>query len=143
MATITPVSNNTNVIFTVFLSLVSLGVVGAIIAYSVRNASNSTSTAVGGGSLLILSGMMSGQSVPIMTNPFIMGRNRGCHLQITEADISRQHAQILVQGDNYILQDLNSKSGLYVNGYRVSRHMLQHGDNVRIGTLNLRFQAQP
>ena len=92
------------------------------------------------GALIILNGMMSGQTIPITVSPFTIGRNRGCHLQIMQADVSRQHAQIMFQNGIYILQDLNSQSGTRINGFPVHQHMLQNGDNIRIGTLNLRFQ---
>ena len=49
------------------------------------------------------------------------------------AEISRRHAEIVKQGDSYILRDVGSHGGTFVNDESVIEHTLRHGDQIRIG----------
>ena len=69
----------------------------------------------------------------IATTPFTIGRGTGHDLQVAGADVSRDHAHVVVQDSRYTLQDRNSKFGTFVNGVRVSEHTLAHGDRVELG----------
>jgi pSer/pThr/pTyr-binding forkhead associated (FHA) protein len=53
--------------------------------------------------------------------------------------VSSHHACIVRDGDNYILEDLQSRNGTFVNGQRVSRQALQGGDVVLVGKHTLVF----
>jgi serine phosphatase RsbU (regulator of sigma subunit) len=65
--------------------------------------------------------------------PFTLGRQAGNHLMIRDARASRHHAHVLqVEGD-YILEDLQSRHGVHVNGERVDRRVLQDGDQICFG----------
>ena len=60
-----------------------------------------------------------------------IGRDEGCLIQISNRWISRTHARIWQDGNQYLLADANSKNGLYVNGQRISRsHVLSDGDTL-------------
>src|SRR5262245_25565897 len=65
---------------------------------------------------------------------FSIGRREDNDLRFNNADVSRQHALILVQGDGYVIQDQNSRFGTFVNEKRVTEGPLAHGDRVRVGT---------
>jgi pSer/pThr/pTyr-binding forkhead associated (FHA) protein len=47
--------------------------------------------------------------------------------------VSGHHACVFPEGDQLVLEDLQSTNGTFVNGSRVSRHVLQHGDVVLVG----------
>ena len=63
-----------------------------------------------------------------------IGRDIANDIVINDAEVSRKHARLFVQGDQYILEDLGSTNGTFVNGARIaSPHVLESGDNVQMG----------
>ncbi|MCB0016050.1 MAG: FHA domain-containing protein, partial [Anaerolineales bacterium] len=75
--------------------------------------------------------------------PQTIGRSANNGIVINDAEISRRHAQITPQGDGYVLEDLGSTNGTFVNGIRLNHPMaLKHGDSVEFGdTVRLRYWA--
>lgn len=70
----------------------------------------------------------------------ILGRSPECHVTIEDPLVSRQHARILIGGDDAQVVDLGSRNGTRVNGDRIegSQH-LYDGDRIRLGTQELLF----
>jgi pSer/pThr/pTyr-binding forkhead associated (FHA) protein len=64
---------------------------------------------------------------------FSIGRRSGNDLQLVGSDVSRDHAEIALDNDRFLLRDRGSRYGTYVNGEAVSEHELKHGDLVRLG----------
>ena len=63
----------------------------------------------------------------------IIGRTSNNDIQIESEFVSRHHAQIIgAEGGNYVLEDLNSTNGIYVNSRRVKKCELQDGDIIEI-----------
>jgi serine/threonine protein kinase len=61
-----------------------------------------------------------GQTIPLLSPRFTIGRSDTADLVISEdPSLSRQHASVIRSGSGYILQDLNTRNGTYVNGRRV------------------------
>lgn len=58
-----------------------------------------------------------------------------------DKDLSREHFRILVAGDVCFAEDLHSSNGLYINGRRVERRCLVHGDHLRAGKQDFVFHA--
>ena len=58
-----------------------------------------------------------------------IGRDPTCTIPVAEglAAVSRRHAQIERDGDDYILTDLGSENGVFVNGVRIGRNLLRDG----------------
>ena len=71
--------------------------------------------------------------VPIETLPFLIGRQADNQLVLRDNRASRQHARIVVEDGHYVLEDLASRHGIWVNGSRVSRHVLRSGDRIDLG----------
>ena len=65
---------------------------------------------------------------------FTIGRNADVDLHLEEADISRLHAEIVAANGRYVLRDLKSRWGTFVNGERTDEAPLSHGDEVRFGS---------
>jgi len=65
--------------------------------------------------------------------PFTIGRLADNDLSFDNPYISRHHAEIVQQGSEYLLRDLGSTSGTYINGDRVTEHVLVEGDLIRLG----------
>ena len=65
--------------------------------------------------------------------PFRIGRQADNQLVIRDSRASRAHAQIFLEDHEYILEDLASRHGLFVNGRRVTRHRLRPADRIEFG----------
>ncbi len=73
-----------------------------------------------------------------------IGRSHGNDLILNHLGVSRAHAEVLVRNGEYLLRDLNSKQGTYLNGSRVNEAKLSNGDKVQLGGLqgiSLIFQS--
>ena len=68
-----------------------------------------------------------------------IGRAEGVSIRLEDSAVSKQHASIEMVGNDHILQDLGSANGTSVNGTRVTRHLLRHGDLVEILGYQLRY----
>lgn len=68
-----------------------------------------------------------------------LGRGSDNTLRISKPGVSRRHAKITTIAGKWMLQDLGSRNGSFVNGTRVSSHILSPGDWIRIGNASLRF----
>lgn len=66
-----------------------------------------------------------------------LGRSRDCDIVVQDANASRQHAEVRHIGLDYFLVDLGSTNGTIVNGQRIRRHPLAHGDRIMIGTTEI------
>ncbi|MCX8024039.1 MAG: FHA domain-containing protein [Thermanaerothrix sp.] len=79
-----------------------------------------------------------GQEVfPLEQSVISIGRHSDNHLVITDLRVSRHHAQIRRIGDRYVLFDLNSTGGTYVNGERILQRELQAGDVISLAGVPL------
>src|SRR5687768_15848259 len=71
--------------------------------------------------------------VPVDKAIFLIGRRTAADLQLVNADVSREHAEIANDGLKYLLRDKGSRYGTFVNGEQVTERALQHGDRIRLG----------
>ena len=69
-----------------------------------------------------------------------IGRSPANELVLAEAKVSRQHAQIQVLGDKYVLLDLESSNGTFIGDKKITEHLLSPGDEIRIGKTTLVFK---
>jgi Protein of unknown function (DUF3662)/FHA domain len=69
----------------------------------------------------------------------VLGRSRDCDIQLTDANVSRRHAELRQEGASYWIVDLGSTNGMEVNGKRVKRAKLRSGDTVTLGSTNITF----
>jgi pSer/pThr/pTyr-binding forkhead associated (FHA) protein len=71
------------------------------------------------------------------TQPVVIGRISNNHMVIDNPAVSSHHARVFHDGEMVVLEDLESTNGTFVNGRRVDRAVLVHGDRLRIGRLEL------
>jgi len=73
----------------------------------------------------------------------IIGRDPNVDLAIASPAISRRHARLMREGDGYVLEDLGSSNGTYVNDQKLTgRHLLKVGDQIRLGrAVSLVYEA--
>lgn len=83
--------------------------------------------------LIIQEGHGAGRRWFIEKDRVTIGRSEDCDIVLTERQVSRHHAQIRRTDSQYILEDLGSKNGTYVNGRQVTGpYILQDGDEIQI-----------
>src|SRR5512135_925437 len=76
---------------------------------------------------------------------YTIGREAGNEIVIEDAQVSRRHATLTRQGTTYVLEDIGSTNGTYVNGKRVTAPvLLSNGDTIGLAdTVVLAVQAPP
>lgn len=77
--------------------------------------------------------------VELLSDVTTIGRNSDSDIRIDNAGVSAHHAKIIKEGDDFLIEDSGSRNGTFVNGKRVSRHMLTEGDEVIISKHILRL----
>jgi two-component system, NtrC family, response regulator HydG len=83
--------------------------------------------------LAAITGKLKDTVIAMSEGPVLIGRQTGASLRIRNAAVSRRHAVIEKDGDKYIIADLDSRNGTFVNDMPVKRCELHHGDRVQIG----------
>jgi adenylate cyclase len=89
--------------------------------------------------LVIKSGPLEGTVFEIKQDKITLGRAETCDIILVDNSVSRQHAIITKQGEQYTLIDNQSRNGSFVNGVLVTTKNLSHGDTIRIGQTLLEF----
>ncbi|MHC4960114.1 MAG: sigma 54-interacting transcriptional regulator [Planctomycetota bacterium] len=69
----------------------------------------------------------------------VVGRATDADIRLFDDAASRQHAVVSREGESYVVKDLGSTNGTFVNGRRVERHVLKSGDELAIRDLRLIF----
>lgn len=82
-----------------------------------------------------------GPSVALGPDPIVIGRDPQNDLVLDDRRVSRKHAEIRLRLGRYTLYDLQSTNGTYVNGRRVAEKVLEDGDTISVGGLELMFHA--
>jgi serine phosphatase RsbU (regulator of sigma subunit)/pSer/pThr/pTyr-binding forkhead associated (FHA) protein len=71
--------------------------------------------------------------VPISKGHFEIGRRETNDLRLAGSEVSRDHAEIAIEDNRFVLRDRSSRYGTYVNGDQVAERVLAHGDRIRLG----------
>src|SRR5436190_23929286 len=73
----------------------------------------------------------------------VIGRHPECTIQIDSNMVSRKHAKIVRDGNQFLVEDMGSGNGTTVNGVRIAaRTPLKHDDRVKLGPILIRFIDQ-
>jgi len=92
--------------------------------------------------LYVLQGPDKGRTYRTPTEPAIIGRSSD-QIQLTDDIASRRHAEIRPHNGSWLLVDLKSSNGTYLNGQRiVTPTELKHGDQIKVGSTLLVFSGQ-
>lgn len=84
--------------------------------------------------LVMRSGPTPGKTFPLDKSELYIGRDVTNDIVINDAEISRKHSRLVQQGSGYILEDLGSTNGTFVNGQRLmGPHLLNAGELVMFG----------
>ncbi len=74
--------------------------------------------------------------------PFTLGRDPGNDIIVRDPKVSRHHAEIVFERGFFVLHDLASANGTYVNGKRIRVAPLTHGARLRLGNTYGRFSEE-
>lgn len=91
-------------------------------------------------SLLVVRGANIGTHFLIREAKQRLGRDSHCEIHLEDSEASRTHAEIDFVNGQYLLRDLGSSNGTYVNGKRIQEHTLCVGDRVQIGKRLMLFR---
>jgi hypothetical protein len=89
--------------------------------------------------LVGLNGTHAGYSIPVRDG-FVIGSSFTCALRLSDPSVSWQHARLRLVNGQWYIQDMNSKSGLYVNGKRVQAVPLNKCNRIRVGSTEFEFR---
>src|ERR1044071_6641905 len=76
------------------------------------------------------------KSVSLYKAIFTIGRLSDNDLQLDDPYVSRHHAEIAFDGENYVFRDKQSTSGSFINSTKVTEKILKNGDKLSLGRRN-------
>ncbi len=65
--------------------------------------------------------------------PYSLGRRESNALRLVGSEVSREHAVIDSEGGHYVVRDLESRYGTFVNDAQITKHVITSGDRIRLG----------
>ena len=83
------------------------------------------------------------EEVKLQAQVTTIGRGTDNDIRIDNAGVSARHARIIREGAAFILEDTDSRNGTFVNGTRITRQPLEHGDKITIFKHVLKFAPLP
>ncbi len=91
--------------------------------------------------LVVRQGTQAGMSFPLLASQAIIGREEGLDIVLQDPESSRRHARISWQRGHFIIEDLGSTNGTFVNSVQITApQLLNPGDSIGIGQTTLVFQ---
>jgi hypothetical protein len=83
--------------------------------------------------LLMVEGPSPGKRIFLEKPVLLIGRDEDCDVVVPDRRVSRKHASISLQGEGYILKDLGSRNGTFINGQELQgARALQDGDEIQL-----------
>ena len=87
--------------------------------------------------LVVLAGSAVGEMYKVDQERIIIGRGGKAQVRLIDDGISREHAEIIVQGNEVFLHDLGSTNGTFCNGVKVDTKPLADGDKILVGSTTI------
>jgi len=93
--------------------------------------------------ILVFSGSFKGKTVELPADRrVVLGRSKAADIRIPDRNMSRQQCAIWQGSSGYMVEDLESTNGTYLNGTRVKNAVLKDGDRLKFGDTEIEFRAR-
>lgn len=92
--------------------------------------------------LIVIRGALQGKKYSLKgQRKFLLGRDKSVEIQLDDANVSRQHAQITLEGDKIFIEDLGSRNGTFLNDEPLGSEKvaLEKEDMIKVGSTILKF----
>jgi transcriptional regulator with GAF, ATPase, and Fis domain len=89
--------------------------------------------------LIAINGSSKGSTFPLDEDEISIGRESLSSISLSHSSVSRRHCLIKRNGDKFVIRDLDSFNGTFVNGVPVKEQTLEHADQIKIGSIALLF----
>lgn len=90
-------------------------------------------------SLFVIRGRDQGTRFRLDGSKVTLGRGTSNAVQLHDTEISREHAEFARRGESFMLRDLGSSNGTFVNGKQIREHELASGDQLQLGSTLLLY----
>lgn len=127
---IPPPTDNTGLILVVMVAMVGL-VVGFVILTSRQPAAG-----------VVVAGVEPARLVGFRRGLLTIGRGSRNSMPLSDPKVSRNHAQIRRTPQGYMIHDLNTTNGTFVNEEKITSQILRDGDEIRVGDIRLQFRSR-
>ena len=91
--------------------------------------------------LVILTQGMTDRAHELKADRTTIGRVEDNMFQIAEPSVSSHHAEVLLRGNDVVIKDLDSTNGTFINGEKIAERVLQPGQTLRLGNVELRLET--
>lgn len=119
--------------------MIGLTVIGAFVGLFIGVFENASKSAW----FQMLQGPLSGKQFILFKSPMILGSAPKCDIYLfKDAAIAPKHASVNKTGSKYKIKDLDSESGLFVNGKKIDTYILQSGDVISLGDTVLKYHEK-
>ena len=92
--------------------------------------------------LVLLSQGLIGRTHELKVDKTTIGRVDDNTFPIVEASVSSHHCEILLQGADVLVRDLNSTNGTFINGEKITEAALRPGQVLRLGQIEMRLETE-
>lgn len=82
-----------------------------------------------------------GKEFRLPLHEVVIGRDASCAVRVDVVSVSRRHARIYFNGDSWIVEDLQSTNGCFVNEVPVATSVLRDADALKVGRVIFKFHA--
>ena len=94
-------------------------------------------------SLVFLAGPIAGRRYKLAEGEYVIGRRSDCQIFVPDMRVSRQHARLARNGEDWTLEDLGSNNGTFINGVRLQQPTpIRAEDEITIANNRIRVEAR-
>jgi len=90
--------------------------------------------------LIMFRGNGSRRVFPLPPGATTIGRKTDCNIRIPVGEVSRRHAEVVVETNSVVLRDLGASNGTFLNDRKITEEDLEPGDRISIGPVNFTVQ---
>ena len=93
--------------------------------------------------LVVQRGPSAGARFLLDADRTVAGRSPDADIFLDDVTVSRKHVEFVREGEGFVVRDVGSLNGTYVNRDRIERAVLRAGDEVQIGKFRMTFHPSP